>query len=99
MEAAQSVGFMIRIQSGLAALVPAVANDGIGHARTAGLFLSASSRTISVYDSYVPQALLGIPVALIVNPEQAALQDSAPVALAQAGTVRRIFLSQEQAML
>jgi hypothetical protein len=47
MEVAQSVGFIIRIQSGLAASVLAVANDGIGHARTAGLFLSANSRTIS----------------------------------------------------
>ena len=47
MEAAQWVGFMIRIQSGPAASVLAVANDGIGHARTVGLFLSANSRKIS----------------------------------------------------
>lgn len=121
---------MIRIQSGPAASVLAVANDGIAHARTVGLFLSANSRTISEqllqaatregaagmliaidgvafampamtreHYAYVPQALRGIPVALIVNPEQAAFLASVQGAAAQAGTVRRIFLSQEQAML
>jgi len=47
---------------------------------------------------YVPQAMRGIPVALIVSAEQAAFLDSVPGAAAHAGTLRRVFLSQQQAM-
>jgi hypothetical protein len=120
---------MMKIQSGPATSVLAVANDGIAHARPVGLYLSANSRAISAqllqaatregalgmivaidgvafampamtpeHYSYVPQAMRGIPVALVVNPEQAAFLGSVQSAAAQAGTLRRIFLSQGDAM-
>lgn len=47
---------------------------------------------------YVPPALRGIPVALVVNAEQAAFLEGVQGAAAQAGTVRRVFRSREQAM-
>lgn len=120
---------MIRIQSGPAASVLAVANDGIAYARPVGLYLSANSKAISAqllqaatcegavgmivsvdsvafampsmtreHYSYVAQAMRGIPVALVANPEQATFLDSVQSAAAQAGTLRRVFLSQEQAV-
>jgi len=48
--------------------------------------------------AYVPPALRGIPVALVVNAEQAAFLQSVQSAAAQAGTLRKVFGSQEQAM-
>jgi hypothetical protein len=47
--------------------------------------------------AYVPPALRAIPVALIVNAEQAAFLESVAGAAATSGTLRRTFLSHDEA--
>lgn len=47
--------------------------------------------------AYVKPALRGIPVALVVNAEQAAFLDSVAGAAAASGTLRRTFLSHDEA--
>jgi hypothetical protein len=120
---------MIKIRSGPAASVLDVANDGIAHARTVGLFLADNSKALSAgvlqaaasqgaqglvitmdgvafamqqlnraHYAYVPPALRGLPVALIVNAEQAAFLQSVQGAAAQAGALRKVFQSKEQAL-
>jgi hypothetical protein len=46
---------------------------------------------------YVEPALRYVPVALVVNGEQAAFLSTVPSAAASAGTMRRVFLSHEDA--
>jgi hypothetical protein len=120
---------MIKIQSGPANSVLDVANDGIAHTCTVGLFLADNSKALSAsvlqvaasegahglvidlagvafampqmnraHYAYVPPELRGLPVALIVNAEQAAFLQNVQGAAAQAGTLRKIFHSKEQAV-
>jgi hypothetical protein len=47
--------------------------------------------------SYVPSEFRGIPVAVVVSPQQMAVYQGMTQAAAAAGTIRRAFLSREEA--
>lgn len=47
--------------------------------------------------SYVPPQLRGVPVAVLVTPEQMAVYEGIAAAAALSGTIRRAFLSREEA--
>lgn len=48
--------------------------------------------------AYVPAALRGVPVAVLVAPQQMAVYEGMAQAAAAAGTIRRAFLSREEAV-